>query len=85
VHPGDAIYIPPHWWHAVECPDARDGLGITLAYCWRSPAHIEFDPRAPYKKCAGRHGTWKRRARLATEKARWAAMRISGHEPSEIF
>lgn len=33
--PGDAIYIPPYWWHGVDPADAE--VGVTLASCFRSP------------------------------------------------
>jgi len=38
VNVGDALYIPPFWWHAVVPID--NDFGITLAHCWRSPLHI---------------------------------------------
>lgn len=37
VQEGDALYIPPSWWHGVQPVDG--GVGATLAYCWRSPLH----------------------------------------------
>jgi hypothetical protein len=33
--PGDALYIPPFWWHGIDPIDA--GVGITLAHCFRTP------------------------------------------------
>jgi hypothetical protein len=33
---GDAVYIPPFWWHGIDPADT--GLGATLAHCFRSPA-----------------------------------------------
>jgi hypothetical protein len=42
VEDGDALYIPTYWWHAVE--SAGDSWGITLAWCWRTPAYM-FDAR----------------------------------------
>lgn len=37
VQEGDALYIPPSWWHGVQPIDGQ--VGATLAYCWRSPLH----------------------------------------------
>lgn len=37
VETGDALYIPPSWWHGVQ--PLESGAGATLAYCWRSPLH----------------------------------------------
>lgn len=38
VEEGDAMYIPPYWYHGVIPVDFE--LGFTLAFCWRSPIHI---------------------------------------------
>lgn len=32
---GDALYIPPFWWHGIDPIDAT--IGITLAHCFRTP------------------------------------------------
>lgn len=32
---GDAVYIPPFWWHGIDPADT--GMGATLAHCFRSP------------------------------------------------
>ena len=32
---GDVVYIPPFWWHGVDPSDST--LGVTLAFCFRSP------------------------------------------------
>ena len=37
VDAGDALYIPPNWWHGVQ--PIHHGAGATLTYCWRSPLH----------------------------------------------
>lgn len=37
VGEGDALYIPPSWFHAVVPMDTH--VGCTLAYCWGSPWH----------------------------------------------
>ncbi|SDI91588.1 Cupin-like domain-containing protein [Chryseobacterium taeanense] len=35
VEEGDALYIPPYWYHAVVPMDGE--VGFTYAYCWKSP------------------------------------------------
>lgn len=45
VEPGDALYIPPFWWHGVEPLDSE--YGITVANCWRSPFHVMGDLSYP--------------------------------------
>lgn len=52
VKQGDALYIPPFWWHAVVPVDKL--FGITVARCWRSPLHVMGDITFP----AVRH-MWK--------------------------
>ena len=32
---GDALYLPPFWWHGIDPADSQ--LGITLAQCFRTP------------------------------------------------
>lgn len=41
---GDALFIPPYWWHGVE---AKPGFSITIPYCWRSPFHVIGALRQP--------------------------------------
>jgi hypothetical protein len=35
---GDALYIPPLWWHGVVTKSS--GFGVTAAIPWRSPSHV---------------------------------------------
>jgi len=35
LEPGDAVYIPPFWWHGIDPVDSEPG--ITLARCFSSP------------------------------------------------
>lgn len=50
VDHGDALYIPPYWWHAVESVDGGASWGATIAWCWGSPMHILLDPRFPARQ-----------------------------------
>jgi hypothetical protein len=45
VEPGDALYIPPYWWHSVA--SLEDRMGITVASCFRSPFATVNDLRYP--------------------------------------
>ncbi|MBV9549197.1 MAG: cupin-like domain-containing protein [Alphaproteobacteria bacterium] len=38
---GDALYIPPLWWHGVVV--TSDGIGVTTPVVWRSPPHVIAD------------------------------------------
>ncbi len=84
VHPGDALYIPPNWWHAVACSERGAGLGVTLAYCWGSPWHIRLDPRFPFHRFYLRHGRPVRRVQLVGAAAAWSALRLVGRTLAEI-
>jgi hypothetical protein len=44
VRPGDALYLPTFWWHAVE--SIPEEFGITVPWCWASPSYL-FDIRLP--------------------------------------
>lgn len=35
IEQGDVAYIPPFWWHGIDPSDCT--LGVTLAFCFRSP------------------------------------------------
>lgn len=45
VEQGDALYIPPFWWHGVD-PEDTD-FGATVVFCWRSPWHKVSNFRFP--------------------------------------
>jgi hypothetical protein len=45
VRPGDALYIPAYWWHAVASIDNQ--FGITVASTFSTPLHINGDLRFP--------------------------------------
>ncbi|HWY60614.1 MAG TPA: cupin-like domain-containing protein [Rhizomicrobium sp.] len=38
---GDALYIPPLWWHGVV--PLGPSFGVTTAVVWRSPSHVVAD------------------------------------------
>lgn len=84
VEHGDACYIPPHWWHAVECKDTTPALGFTAAYCWRSPNHIRFDPRFPYRHFILTAGKFRKRAKIALDTILWNSLRMTGKALREI-
>jgi hypothetical protein len=45
LNPGDAIYIPPFWWHGVDPVDAA--VGVTMAHCFRTPIKRLGDLKEP--------------------------------------
>lgn len=45
---GDAVYIPPFWWHGIDPVDAA--LGMTLAHCFRTPLRRLGDWKEPVTK-----------------------------------
>ncbi len=45
VKPGDALYIPAYWWHAVASIDNE--FGVTVAATFSTPLHINGNLRYP--------------------------------------
>ncbi|WP_024682792.1 cupin-like domain-containing protein [Pseudomonas syringae] len=45
VEPGDALYIPVYWWHAVQSMD--DAVGVTVAATFKTPLHVIGDISSP--------------------------------------
>lgn len=41
LEPGDALYIPPHWWHGVIA--TSDEVGVTVPITWKSPLPVIVD------------------------------------------
>lgn len=47
---GDALYIPPFWWHGIDSADP--GCGFTLAHCFRTPMQRVGDFAEPAIRAA---------------------------------
>lgn len=45
VEPGDALYIPVYWWHAVQSMD--DEFGATVAATFPTPLHVSGNISSP--------------------------------------
>ncbi|UUQ64832.1 cupin-like domain-containing protein [Pseudomonas fuscovaginae UPB0736] len=45
VEPGDALYIPVYWWHAVQSLD--ESFGVTVAATFATPLHVIGNIRSP--------------------------------------
>ncbi len=84
VETGDALYIPPNWWHAVQCDTRCERVGLTLARCWASPLHLRLDPRWPFHRFYQRHGPIKRRVQLVAAGLAWRLMAVAGGTLPEI-
>jgi hypothetical protein len=73
VEPGDATYIPPFWWHAVESVGGSMSFGATVAVCWRTSDRVHYDPRLSYRTFGIAHH-WTEQERSGYErrsKKRW--------------
>ena len=66
LEPGDAIYIPFHWWHGVE---SLDSVNIFINYWW-NPARA--DAGNPYDALL--HGVFALRNLPPDQRAAWRAM-----------
>lgn len=85
VEPGDATYIPPFWWHAVETVEPAESFGATLAYCFRSPVHVMLDPRFPAQRVLQEVRPWPLRAVMSAGTAGlWAPMRALGRALPDV-
>jgi len=73
VSPGDALYIPTFWWHAVESVDGE--FGWTVAWCWGTPLHL-FDPRLPGVRRTLHTSLGSRYAPLALAAAAWSLLSL---------
>ena len=56
VQEGDALYIPPYWFHTVVPDDGE--VGFTYAYCWKSPLHKFGDFSNFFVRQLYRDGLW---------------------------
>ncbi|WP_025389978.1 cupin-like domain-containing protein [Pseudomonas syringae] len=63
VEPGDALYVPVYWWHAVQSID--DAVGVTVAVTFRTPLHVIGDIRSPIARRMLRTHLRSRQAPLA--------------------
>ncbi|MBV6749478.1 cupin-like domain-containing protein [Pseudomonas chlororaphis] len=62
VEPGDALYIPVYWWHAVQSMD--EAVGVTVAATFQTPLHVIGDLRSPIARRVLRTHFFSRRALL---------------------
>ncbi|MBA1228908.1 transcription factor [Pseudomonas viridiflava] len=62
VEPGDALYIPVYWWHAVQSMD--NAIGATVAATFKTPLHVIGDMRSPIARRLMRNYVFSRQAPL---------------------
>ena len=73
VEPGDALYIPTFYWHAVA--SLGDDFGCTVAWCWGTPLHL-FDPRLAGVRSALRASVKSGFFPLAAAAAAWSLLHV---------
>jgi len=49
VEPGDALYIPVHWWHDVR----SDGISVSVTSFWRAPLRDWSFPTPTFRTVSG--------------------------------
>jgi hypothetical protein len=69
VRPGDGLYLPTFWWHAVEA--TPNEFGITVPWCWATPAHL-FDVRLAGARNVFRRHLRSRYGPIAAAAAAWS-------------
>lgn len=67
--PGDALYIPPLWWHHVQSLDA---CNVLVNYWWGGSSIVDGDPLAGFN-CL-KHALITLRQLPAPQRAAWAAL-----------
>jgi hypothetical protein len=77
VRPGDALYIPTYWWHAVASID--DQFGVTVAATFKTPLHINGDLRFPAtRRFIKRYWRSRRAPMIAAALASALVRRVAG-------
>jgi hypothetical protein len=72
VRPGDALYIPVFWWHAVE--SVGKDFGITVAATFPTPIHINADLGFPAARFLLRQLLRSKKGPFVAAAATYAAM-----------
>lgn len=83
VRPGDALYIPTYWWHAVASID--DCFGVTVAATFKTPLHINGDLRFPAtRRFIKRYWRSRRAPMIAAAVAAALLRRAVGRAPRQV-